>query len=158
MSDSNELRDYAALGAAAIAAGDYARASAITRAAIPVQDLMGLEIVRVGDQSAELTMELTENVRGSAPGTVHGGLLGTLADVASATALNGSYDHDVDVPVTTDIHVRYYRQPRVGPLTATATVVHRGRRLLGTECVIVDAEDRVLARSTATYMVVPTRA
>ena len=57
--------------------------------------------------------------------------------------------------MTTDLHVRYYRQPQSGPLTAEATVVHRGRRLLSTECVVSDAQQRVLARSTATYMVVP---
>jgi acyl-coenzyme A thioesterase PaaI-like protein len=53
------------------------------------------------------------------------------------------------------MHVRYYRQPRSGPLTAEATVVHKGKRLLGTECVVTDAELRVLVRSTATYMIVP---
>jgi acyl-coenzyme A thioesterase PaaI-like protein len=34
-------------------------------------------------------------------------------------------------------------------------VVHRGRRLLSTECRIEDAEHNVLARSTATIMIVP---
>jgi uncharacterized protein (TIGR00369 family) len=53
------------------------------------------------------------------------------------------------------MHVRYYRQPQSGPLTAEATVVHRGRRLLSTECSVSDAANRVLARSTATYMIVP---
>jgi len=57
--------------------------------------------------------------------------------------------------VTTDLHVRYYRQPKAGPQTADASVVHMGRRLLGTECVVADAEERVLARTTATYMIVP---
>jgi uncharacterized protein (TIGR00369 family) len=51
--------------------------------------------------------------------------------------------------------MRYYRQPKGGPLRAEASVVHNGRRLLSTECVVSDAEGRVLARSTATYMVVP---
>jgi len=31
-----------------------------------------------------------------------------------------------------------------------------GRRLLSAECSIVDAENRVLIRSTATYMIIPT--
>jgi uncharacterized protein (TIGR00369 family) len=57
--------------------------------------------------------------------------------------------------VTTDLHVRYYRQPRSSPITAQAHVVHRGRRILSVECSVVDGEDRQLARSTATYMIVP---
>jgi uncharacterized protein (TIGR00369 family) len=59
------------------------------------------------------------------------------------------------VPVTTDLHIRYYRQPHAGPITAEANLVYRGRRLLSRECAVTDAENRVLARSTATYMLVP---
>jgi uncharacterized protein (TIGR00369 family) len=53
--------------------------------------------------------------------------------------------------VTTDMHVRYYRQPRGGPLRAEAEMVHNGRTLLSSECVVLDVENRVLIRSTATY-------
>ena len=57
-------------------------------------------------------------------------------------------------PVTTDMHVRYLRQPKSGPITATARLVHRGRRILSTECSIVDGDGRDLVRATATYMIV----
>ena len=120
----------------------------------PVHDFMGLRLVQQGPDGI-VTMELTDNVRGSAPGTVHGGMLATLADVTSAIALWGAYDFPAEVPVTTDLHIRFYRQPRSGPLTAKSHLVHRGRRLLSAECSITDADDRVLARSTATYMIMP---
>jgi uncharacterized protein (TIGR00369 family) len=102
-----------------------------------------------------ITMELSDAVRGSAEGTVHGGMLATLADAASAVALFGAYELDREIPVTTDMHIRYYRQPHAGPLTARADLVHKGRRILSCECAVEDAGRRVLARSTATYMVVP---
>jgi uncharacterized protein (TIGR00369 family) len=102
-----------------------------------------------------VTMALSDAVRGSVPGSVHGGMLATLADAASAWTLSGAYDFGAEVPVTTDLHIRYYRQPHAGPLTAEANLVHRGRRLLSCECAVTDAENRVLARSTATYMLVP---
>jgi uncharacterized protein (TIGR00369 family) len=116
---------------------------------------MGLTFVKVDRDSATLTMEMSDDVRGSAENTVHGGILATFADVASAVSLTGSFDSDRELTVTTDMHIRYYRQPKAGPLTAEAKVVDRGSRLLGTECSIVDAEQRVLARATATYMLVP---
>lgn len=100
-------------------------------------------------------MELTEEVRGAFEGSVHGGMLATLADVACAVAAAGTYDSEEEVPVTTDLHVRYYRQPLSGPLTATATLVHSGRRLMTSECSIVDDQNRELARATATFMLVP---
>ena len=82
-------------------------------------------------------------------------MLATLADVASATAVDGAYMPGEQIAVTTDLHVRYYRQPKAGPLTATATLVHGGRAILTTECVVVDGEDRVLVRTSASFMVVP---
>jgi len=40
-------------------------------------------------------------------------------------------------------------------LRAEARLVHGARRLLGAECSVADADDRVLIRATATYMMVP---
>ena len=85
----------------------------------------------------DIDWEVLESGPADADRTVllNGGMLATFADVASAASLWASCDRDIEIPVTTDMHVRYYRQPRSGPLKAEATVVHRGRRLLGTECV-----------------------
>ena len=120
----------------------------------PVHAYMGLKVVQRAP-TAILTMEVDEKYQGAMPGTIHGGLLATLADVACATALTGAFEEGVDVPVTTDMHVRYFRQPIASPLTAEATAVHTGRRLLSVECTIVDGAGRQLVRTTATYMLVP---
>jgi uncharacterized protein (TIGR00369 family) len=122
---------------------------------VPLHRQMGLRIHEHGSHT-RVTMELSEAVSGAVavPGSIHGGILATFADVSSAAALWGAFDSEGNIPVTTDIHVRYYRQPRSGPLTAAVDLVHNGRRLLSTECAITDAEQRVLARSTATYMIV----
>jgi uncharacterized protein (TIGR00369 family) len=138
----------------AINLGDMEAASIALRRSQLVNDRLGLGILRRDEDSVVVTMDLSEEVEGNAPGTVHGGMLATFADIASAMALHASFDEH-SIPVTTDMHIRYYRQPKAGPLTAKATVVHRGRQLLGTECRVADAQNRVLARATATYVVVP---
>jgi uncharacterized protein (TIGR00369 family) len=142
-------------GGRALASGDLHAATESTHRQVPLHRRMGLRYVRFDEDSISVTMEMSDEVKGGTAGSVHGGMLATLADVASASALNASFDANTEIPVTTDLHVRYYRQPTSGPLTAEAHVVHRGRRLLSTECSIVDADQRVLARSTATYMIVP---
>jgi uncharacterized protein (TIGR00369 family) len=121
----------------------------------PVHEHMQIRIVRQEQGVAILSLPLTENLRGPAEGSIHGGMLATLADAASGFCLEGCFELGSEFPVTTDMHIRYYRQPQGGPLVAEATMVHRGRRLLSSECSIVDAAQRVLARSTATYMIVP---
>jgi uncharacterized protein (TIGR00369 family) len=155
VSSGDGFAEYVAQTAAALEAGDLDTATELGRKGVPIHGRMGLAFVRIDDDGAVVTMELTDEVRGSMPGSVHGGILATFADAASAIALTAAYDGTKEVTVTTDMHIRYYRQPLAGPLTATATVVHRGRRLLSTECCVVDASERVLARSTATYMLVP---
>jgi acyl-coenzyme A thioesterase PaaI-like protein len=67
----------------------------------------------------------------------------------------GSFDTKVVMPVTTDLHVRFDRQPRSSPVRAEGRIIYRGRRLMSIECVITDADAREVARTTGTYMLVP---
>lgn len=94
-------------------------------------------------------MPLTDDIRGFYDGAIHGGILATLADAACASALWGTYDFGPQFTVTTDMHVRYYRQPKGGPLIAEAKMVHKGKRLMSAECTVADAAGRVLIRTTA---------
>ena len=119
----------------------------------PVHAWLGLQIELRGETTL-VTMELTDEVRGPAPGTVHGGILATLADVTCALTLAGKFDISHERPATTDMHIRYYRQPKAGPITASGRLVYRGRRIISAECSIVDGESRELARATATFMIV----
>jgi len=139
---------------AAMRAKDWKTATELARQHVPLHNQIGITIVKKDENGILMTMELSESIRGLADGSIHGGILATFSDVASAFALEGSFDES-EIPVTTDMHIRYYRQPRSGPLRAEATVVHRGRRLLSCESSIADADNRVLARGTATYMLVP---
>ena len=119
----------------------------------PVHGWLGLQIELHGETTV-VTMQLTDEVRGPGPGTIHGGILATIADVTCALTLSGNFDIATERPATTDMHIRYYRQPKAGPITATGRLVFRGRRVLSAECSIVDGEDRELARATATFMIV----
>jgi uncharacterized protein (TIGR00369 family) len=142
---------------AALNAGDLETSTTLMREMVRLHDRMGITIVAIAEDSAETTMELSAETAGSAPGTVHGGMLATFADVTAALALTRSLNNEELIQVTTDMHIRYFRQPKGGPLTARATVVHRGRLILSAECIICDAEGRDLARATATYMLVQVR-
>jgi uncharacterized protein (TIGR00369 family) len=118
--------------------------------AVPFHDHLGLEISNE-DGLGVVVMPLGDHVRGLvAP--LHGGAIASLADVACGAALSGTYDPTATVPMSTDLDVRFLRQPRSGPVRAEARVVHRGRQIMATECVVTDGEGRELARATASYV------
>jgi uncharacterized protein (TIGR00369 family) len=120
----------------------------------PVHERLQMSVVRKEPGVAVLSMPITEDIRGFYEGTVHGGMLATLADAASGVCLEDTFNLGPQLTVTTDLHVRYFRQPKGGPIVAEAKMVHKGRRLLSTECTVTDSENRVLIRTTATFMIV----
>ena len=67
---------------------------------------MGIEMVRLTPTTI-LSMKLSDDVRGQAEGSVHGGILATFADVTAAVAFWNAFDADSEMPVTTDLHLRY---------------------------------------------------
>ena len=122
----------------------------------PLHRQMDLKLLQL-QPTTVLTMSLSDEVRGFYPGSVHGGILAAFADVAAATSLWNTCDGVTTVPVTTEMHLRYFRQPKGGPLTAEVQVVHQGQRLLSTDCIVTDAEGHVLLRASGTFAVQPVR-
>ncbi len=114
----------------------------------PVQEFIGLELKRGGDNS-RMELPLTDRISGWGP--VHGGVLAFLADTCCAAAVMNVIDRERELPASTDIHVRYFRQPREGPIRAEGTVVSRGSRTVAAECEIRDGLDRLIAKATGSY-------
>jgi uncharacterized protein (TIGR00369 family) len=116
---------------------------------IPLQDYIGLTVERMGTPS-RVVVPLTDHVRGAiAP--AHGGVLATMIDVACAASI-GQETYGGGFPVSTELSVRFYSQPKQSPLIAEGQVVHRGSRIIGVECVVRDGLGRQVARGSGSYM------
>ncbi len=119
---------------------------------IPLHDYLGMRFVRDGSPS-RLELDLSDNVRG-AVAPLHGGVLATLIDVACGAAAVGDLDPSVSAPVSTDLAVRFLRQPNASPLVAEATVVHAGRSAMIIDCVVTDGEGRQVGRGSGSYRII----
>lgn len=119
---------------------------------VPLHEYMGMVLEDRDDGTSRVTLPLTDAVRG-AVAPVHGGMLATLGDLACAAAI-GDYDGSHSIPVSIDLHVRFFRQPKQSPLVAEGRVVHRGSRIISAECVVHDSAGRQVARVVGTYMVI----
>jgi len=82
----------------------------------------------------------------------HGGLVGALADMASGIAIGRMVEDPMNsIDGTIELKVNFLRKVIEGDLTATARVLHFGKRVAVTE-VDVTNKDRLCAKAIATFM------
>jgi uncharacterized protein (TIGR00369 family) len=83
---------------------------------------------------------------------VHGGMVGALADISSGIAIARTIDNAVNViDGTIELKVNFLRKVVEGDLTATARVVHAGKRVAVTEVDLTN-QGQLCAKAIATFM------
>jgi uncharacterized protein (TIGR00369 family) len=116
----------------------------------PVAELLGIEFV--GLEDGVCTMKLEADERHSNPmGTIHGGVIGDVADAAMGMAYFSQLEPGESF-TTLELKINFVRPFWTGTLLAHGRVVHRGRMVGLTECDVVDAEGRLIARASSTCM------
>lgn len=83
-------------------------------------------------------------------GTVHGGVLATLADTAVAFALSTNFDGKMGF-ATADLTIHFLRRAK-GDVWARARILKKDRRINVGEAEIVDSEARPIARALTSYL------
>ncbi len=118
----------------------------------PFADLLGFQITARGD--GRCTSELLAGASHLNPhGNVHGAVLYALADTGMGGALS-SLLADGEICSTIEIKINYFRPAQPGRLRCETGVVHKGRRTGALESAVYDADDRLLARATGTFMII----
>ncbi|MGP3533337.1 PaaI family thioesterase [Microbacterium sp. RD1] len=119
----------------------------------PVAEMVGFDMVEVGDGTAVFSLEPAE-YHYNPLGTVHGGVLSTLADTALGCAVHTRLPAGTGY-TSLDLVVKFTRAATVdsGTLTCTGRVVTLGRRAATAEATIVDASARVVAHAVSTLMI-----
>jgi uncharacterized protein (TIGR00369 family) len=83
-------------------------------------------------------------------GTIHGGVLATLADTAMAFALSTNFDGKMGF-ATSDLTIHFLRRAR-GDVWARARVVKKGRRINVGEVDVVDDRGESVARAMTSFI------
>ena len=96
-----------------------------------------------GDDGYTVEIDLTDDLRGPA-GSMHGGLVTALIDIAAATAVAAVSGRLV---ATASTSIEYLAAGRVGPIRATGSVerVSDGRAVAAVRVVDHGKDDRVMA-------------
>ena len=123
--------------------------------AFPLHKAMGLSIEEVRPGFARLRMRTSEFTLGGARGSVHGGLLAALVDIAMLQALIPMFRPNEAAAGTADLNITYMR-PAMGPCVfAEATVLRKGRHLAVVEVSITGEDGQLCARGRTIYAIQP---
>ena len=126
-----------------------------TPALFPLAEFLGMTI-ESHDGSTMAALELDERHH-NPNGVAHGAVAFALMDSAMGGAVMKVVPEG-SACATVEFHTRFYRGPSDGPLTAEATVINAGRRIVHLEAKTVDGDDRLVASATASFAVIQPRA
>ena len=112
------------------------------------KDVLGVEVESAEDGRARLTLEASPDHLNEG-GTVHGGVLASLVDMAMGEAVRSSIGED-DVPATSQLTVTYLRPGKPGVLTVSAAVSKQGDNLTMCEA-DVEQDGKALVHALATF-------
>lgn len=126
-------------------------------AASPFHTSLGISVESAGEGSVTLRCESTP-AHANLHGTVHGGVIATLADTAAGLAVRSAMTDPGGAHASVHLDVQYLAPATSGTLRATGRVAKLGGRLAFAEATVVDDTGEVLARAQVTVALSRTRA
>jgi uncharacterized protein (TIGR00369 family) len=116
----------------------------------PVAQLIGMELTAV--RPGWVVIELEAGQRHASPlGTVHGGVLGAIADAAMGLAYATTLEES-ETFATVELKINFLRPVWEGRLRAEGKVVSSGRNLGLVQCDVTDQDQRLVALALSTCM------
>jgi 1,4-dihydroxy-2-naphthoyl-CoA hydrolase len=117
----------------------------------PFHQYMGLTIAEVSPDLARLRLSITPTTPTGIGGSVNGGVLASMVDMAAVAAVFSQSMPGSSPAGTADLSITYLRQAHGQYLDAIATVVKRGRQLCTVSVDIVNEQGRLCCRGQVLY-------
>ncbi len=117
----------------------------------PLHKMLGITLMDRAPGYGKIRLRKDENTPGGIGGSVHGGILAAMVDIAMLVAMFAEM-REGEVPAgTADLNITYLRQAHGDQIYAEANVVKRGRQLSMIQVDITDTEGRLCARGRTLY-------
>lgn len=134
-------------------ANDFATLHAVVLGDLPqppVAQLVGFRLTAISPDASIVELDVDER-HANPTGLLHGGILCDIADAAMGLAYATTLKPD-EAFTTLELKINFLRCVRHGRLRAIGRVVRAGRTISLVESDVVDAESRLIARATGTFM------
>ena len=119
----------------------------------PFHQWAGMDLVSVGDGKAEVSLHLGEQ-HFNPQGIVHGGIITAVADTSIGLALRSRLRAGL-THRTAQLNVHFLAKGEGTKLIGRGRAIHLGQRMGYGESEVLDTEGQLLARATATFIVLP---
>jgi uncharacterized protein (TIGR00369 family) len=117
---------------------------------VPFARLLGIELDNISRGTATLSLKIRKQLLQN-HGVVHGGVIASLIDTATAFAIISLLAPSERV-TTVDLTVSYLRPLTEGRLTAVARVLRSGRRLFVVSADVFDKDGKLATTALSTYI------
>ncbi len=118
-------------------------------------DTLGYELLAVDVEAgtAEAAFTVGEEF-GNTVGNVQGGFLAAMLDATLGTAIVCTLEPGEIAP-TVELKISYLRPTRIGRIVGRGRIIKRGSRVAFLTGELYDAEERVLATASGTFLLTP---
>jgi acyl-CoA thioesterase len=117
----------------------------------PLQKLLGITLVERRSGFGRICLTRTEATPQGIGGSVHGGVLAAMVDIAMLVAVFSQLRPGQEPAGTADLNISYLRPARGRQIFADATVIKHGRQLAVVEVSISDDDNRLCAKGRTLY-------
>ncbi|GLH62351.1 esterase [Parageobacillus sp. G301] len=116
-------------------------------------EALGIEIIELGEGRVVATMPVDHRTH-QPFGLLHGGASVALAETVASIGAYALIDQETENVVGLEINANHIRAVRNGTVTATGTVLHRGKTTMVWDIKIVDEQQRLVCVSRCTIAVI----
>ena len=119
--------------------------------AMPINQLLGISLVEQQQGYGRIQLLINENTPEGIGGSVNGGVLATMVDMAMLVAVFSSLSQNEEPAGTAELNISYLRQAHGKKIFAVAKELKRGKQLVVCDVDIIDEDDILCAKARATY-------
>ncbi|GGJ65883.1 uncharacterized protein (TIGR00369 family) [Anoxybacillus voinovskiensis] len=116
-------------------------------------EALGIEITELGQGHVVATMPVDHRTH-QPFGLLHGGASVALAETVASIGAYALVDQETEGVVGLEINANHIRAVRSGTVTATGTVLHRGKTTMVWDIKITDEQQRLVCVSRCTIAVI----
>jgi acyl-CoA thioesterase len=125
-----------------------------TYSKIPFWVTIGMEVVDAKSGWARVRVRFSQRLI-NANGVLHGGVVFSAADAATAVALQSQLG-DGERMATTEFKINFIKPVAESDIIAEATILHRGRHTAVGDVTVTDAAGNLVAKALTTYAITRT--